>query len=197
MAEPPVAQPVEPATPPPADTEESSGRITGNLSFVAPSQVWRIDPTSPILQAAQTEGTPFEPTSLFVNRTLVAVGIDPEFPQTPQWTSTIPLNIPVIYRSRTLVWTQEDFVQARKIVEELQDLLKKSKELPAQFEALSRRWNALVEKGTPSAVLMADSPSLPSNQGDNKILRGEPLPGFDAGTGLRFEIKEPPIPGGM
>jgi len=154
------------------------------------SPVWKIDPLSPIVNADQMQGTPYEATSLLVNRTFYAVEPDPENASKPKWTSKIPISIPVVYKSRTLVWKSEDIQNAKRVLARLESLQKKSEEVKAESDALIREWSELVRKGIPEAVLMADSPSIPSNQGVSEILRGTPVPGFEPGSGVSIKISK-------
>jgi hypothetical protein len=76
------------------------------------------------------------------------------------------LDVPVLYQSRNLRWTEEEVATARNLLDRLADHQEKTKNLRAEGIALLDSWNPLIEKSIPSGDLRADSPSLPANQGD-------------------------------
>jgi len=80
--------------------------------------------------------------------------------------SRIVLDVPVLYQSRNLRWTDDEVATARELLNRLADHQEKTKTLRAEGVALLDSWNHLIEKSIPSNDLRADSPSLPANQGD-------------------------------
>lgn len=80
--------------------------------------------------------------------------------------SRIVLDVPVLYQSRNLRWTEEEVATARDLLNRLTDHQEKTKNLRSEGIALLDSWNHLIENSIPSGDLRADSPSLPANQGD-------------------------------
>jgi len=80
--------------------------------------------------------------------------------------SRIVLDVPVIYASRHLRWTDEEVANARAIHARLLDYHEQSRHLRQLGTSLHNEWNELIERSIPAADLRADSPSLPANQED-------------------------------
>ncbi len=78
----------------------------------------------------------------------------------------IDLEVPVLYRSRSLRWTPTEVAVARELLARLTNYQEKSQQLRAEGAELLDSWNHLVENSIPTNQLRADSPSLPSNQQD-------------------------------
>jgi len=78
--------------------------------------------------------------------------------------SRIVLDVPVIYASRHLRWTEEKVTEARALHARLLDYHEQSRHLREQGAGLLVEWNELIERSIPAADLRADSPSLPANQ---------------------------------
>jgi hypothetical protein len=78
----------------------------------------------------------------------------------------IIVDVPVLYRSRNLRWTQEEATQARELLARLSEHQEKIRTLRDEGKALLNDWNNLMGTSIPSNALRADSPSLPSNQHD-------------------------------
>jgi len=100
-----------------------------------------------------------EETNLRVQHVLNAATADGDL-------SRIVLDVPVIYASRNLRWTDAEVAQARAIHARLADFHEQSRLLRAMGSDILIDWNALIERSIPSADLRADSPSLPINQED-------------------------------
>lgn len=84
--------------------------------------------------------------------------------------SRIVLDVPVLYQSRNLRWTESEVASARELLTRLADYQDKTHALRAEGVALLDAWNHLVEKSIPAQDLRADSPSLPANQGEASLL---------------------------
>lgn len=78
----------------------------------------------------------------------------------------IDLEVPVLYRSRSLRWTPTEVAVARELLARLTNYQEKSQLLRAEGAELLDSWNHLIENSIPTNQLRADSPSLPSNQQD-------------------------------
>lgn len=78
----------------------------------------------------------------------------------------IELTVPVLYRSRHLLWSDAEVDTARQLMEKLVRYQEQSRALREEGHELLTAWNQLVNRALPSEALRADSPSLPSNQLD-------------------------------
>jgi len=78
----------------------------------------------------------------------------------------IIVDVPVLYRSRNLRWSQAEAANARTLLARLNEHQEKTRSLRYEGKALLADWNALMGGSIPSDALRADSPSLPTNQHD-------------------------------
>lgn len=78
----------------------------------------------------------------------------------------IDIDVPVLYHSRTLRWTEHEVAGARDLLLRLMDYQEKSLQLRSDGAALLDAWNRLIGASIPATELRADSPSLPANQQD-------------------------------
>lgn len=101
----------------------------------------------------------FEETNIRVQHVLDAESSNGEVDR-------IIVDVPVLYRSRNLHWTQEETAEARKLLESLTLHQAKIRTLRDEGSDLLDSWNRLMGSSIPSDALRADSPSLPSNQFD-------------------------------
>ncbi len=131
---------------------------------------------SPLALEPPSPTAEFEETNLRVQHILTAETQDGA-------SSRIVLDVPVLYHSRNLLWTAAEASEARALLDRLADYQEKSLALRAEGMELLDSWNALVERGIPSGVLRADSPSLPGNQGDAST---PPPPGLDTTEAVRI-----------
>ncbi|MGC4017638.1 MAG: hypothetical protein QM755_24445 [Luteolibacter sp.] len=76
----------------------------------------------------------------------------------------LDFKVPVLYRSRNLLWTKKEVLTARELLGRLADYQEKTRALRAEGIALEDAWNRLMEQSMPTVGLQADSPSLPANQ---------------------------------
>jgi len=106
---------------------------------------------------ATPENPIHEETNLRVQHVLNAATADGDL-------SRILLDVPVIYASRQLRWTDQEVSQAREIHARLADYHEQSRRLRELGSGLIDEWNELIERSIPAADLRADSPSLPANQ---------------------------------
>lgn len=99
----------------------------------------------------------FEETNLRIQHILTA--------ETPAGDlSRIVLDVPVLYQTGTLAWTQTEVAEARELLKRLNDYQEQSRLLRDEGNRLLTSWNRLVGRTTPALVLRADSPALPGNQ---------------------------------
>lgn len=103
--------------------------------------------------------TEFEETNIRVQHIL-----DAESPSGD--VSRIIVDVPVLYRSRNLLWSQEEAAKARALLARLSEHQEKTRALRDEGKVLLNDWNTLMGASIPSNALRADSPSLPSNQHD-------------------------------
>jgi hypothetical protein len=80
--------------------------------------------------------------------------------------SRIIVDVPVLYRSRNLRWSQSEAAEARALLARLSEHQEKTRALRDEGKALLHDWNTLMGASIPTDALRADSPSLPSNQHD-------------------------------
>lgn len=73
------------------------------------------------------------------------------------------VDVPALYKSRNLRWTQENAAQARLLLKRLEQFQEKSRALRDEGQLLSKEWNALMDSSIPQTILRADSPSLSTN----------------------------------
>lgn len=101
--------------------------------------------------------TAFEETNLRIQHILTA--------ETPAGDlSRIVLDVPVLYQTGTLAWTQTEVAEARELLKRLNNYQEQSRLLRDEGNRLLTSWNRLVGRTTPALVLRADSPALPGNQ---------------------------------
>jgi hypothetical protein len=82
----------------------------------------------------------------------------------------IVLDVPVLYQSRQLRWTERDVEEARDLLVRLSDYQEKSIALRSEGLALLDEWNRLLNRSIPTSELRADSPALPANQQNSPTL---------------------------
>lgn len=79
------------------------------------------------------------------------------------------IDVPVLYKSRNLRWSQHETAQARNLLKQLEQHQEQIRALRDQGKLLLHDWNVLMNASIPEQALRADSPSLPINQRNNKI----------------------------
>lgn len=77
----------------------------------------------------------------------------------------IVLDVPVLYQSGQVRWTQEDVSKARALLSRIGSYQERSRELREEAVQLISEWDQLVVSSIPETALRADSPTLPENQG--------------------------------
>lgn len=82
----------------------------------------------------------------------------------------IVLDVPVLYQSRQLRWTEKDVEEARGLLMRLSNYQEKTIALRAEGLELLDEWNRLLNRSIPASELRADSPALPANQKDSPVL---------------------------
>ncbi len=80
--------------------------------------------------------------------------------------SRLTIDVPVLYRSRNLRWSQVEAERARVLLEKLTVHQEQVRALREQGTVLLDEWNSLMGSSIPGEALRADSPSLPANQKD-------------------------------
>jgi hypothetical protein len=75
----------------------------------------------------------------------------------------IVIDVPALYKSRNLRWSQDDAAQARILLKRLEDYQEKSRALRDEGSLILTDWNKMMDASIPNQVLRADSPSLSSN----------------------------------
>ncbi|MCH7227157.1 hypothetical protein [Haloferula sp. A504] len=120
-------------------------------------------PTKPSVVApgalAGEERSPFEETNLRIQHILGATG-----PQGEDL-GRITLDVPVLYESGVVRWTEEDVAKARSLLSRIQQHRQRSREIRDEAVGLIAEWDQLIIESIPERTLRADSPTLPENQG--------------------------------
>jgi len=160
----------------------SSQKLPGDVPpSVAPSS------TTPAIAAprkaiGKTGANPFEETNLRIQHVLIA-----EAPGGAR--SRLEFEVPVLYRSRDLRWSQTEVLQARELLGKFADYQEKNRALRAEGIVLLDAWNHLISRSIPGGVLRADSPSLPANQ-DEATASPQPS-GLDTFEAIRLNPDGP------
>lgn len=130
------------------------GEQTASITRSKPS------PTHPrTALPAPTSAGSFEETNLRIQHILTAEAPGGHLDR-------IDIDVPVLYHSRTLRWTEQEVAGARDLLVRLMDYQEKSLQLRSDGAALLDAWNRLIGNSIPATELRADSPSLPANQQD-------------------------------
>lgn len=108
----------------------------------------------------------FEETNIRIQHVL-----DAEFPSGD--VSRIIVDVPVLYRSRNLRWTQNEAARARVLLNRLAAYQNQVRNLRSEGTQLLDEWNSLMTGSIPGEALRADSPSLPANQRDDLLPIGQ------------------------
>lgn len=162
MANPDKTSLIAPITPgissSPAKLMPSADRLPGETT--SPTPLGKHIPTNPhAALPALTSAGPFEETNLRIQHILTAEAPGGHLDR-------IDIDVPVLYHSRTLRWTEQEVAGARDLLVRLMDYQEKSLQLRSDGAALLDAWNHLIENSIPATELRADSPSLPANQHD-------------------------------
>lgn len=156
MPSPPIT-PVAKSTPPAMPSMlPRTDRLPGDDATAQPTQAAQVTNPRGVLPAATT-ASPFEETNLRIQHILTAETPDGDL-------SRIVLNVPVLYQSRNLGWTDREVTESRELLKRLSAYQETTRALRDEGTQLLAAWNHLVERSIPSTVLRADSPSLPANQ---------------------------------
>lgn len=75
----------------------------------------------------------------------------------------IVIDVPVLYKSRNLRWSQDDTAQARVLLQRLEAYQEKSRALREEGSLILEDWNKLMDASVPNQILRADSPSVSTN----------------------------------
>ena len=75
----------------------------------------------------------------------------------------IVIDVPVLYKSRNLRWSQDNAAHARVLLQRLEAYQEKSRTLRDEGKLILEDWNKLMDASVPNHVLRADSPSISSN----------------------------------
>ena len=184
----PPVQTVEPKQTKPAAAPLKAPPVLPEKPAVEAQTVWSLDPRQRISEA-QSVKEGYEMTSISVQRVLTAAAYptDADEDAKPVWSQRLPITVPVLYQTRTLRLDEAKVVKAKAVLKKLETLRAKAQEVKAESELALREWNEIMAAGTPVDALLADSPSLPTNQGDTPINRPA-KPGFGAGQGISFTV---------
>lgn len=140
------APPAAAETTPPAETP--ADRDPARPSPAAPQRL------------AQASSSAFEETNLKIQHVLSAQGPG------QQDLGRIVLDVPVVYPSGTIRWSQDDVAKARSLLTRLDAYQLKAAALRDEAVGLITEWDQLIVSSIPEPALRADSPTLPENQGE-------------------------------
>lgn len=176
-ASPPSAAVPEPGTPPLASMLPNPQRLPGDTETpVATKPPQGTDPRPAL--PGNTPAPTFEETNLHIQHVLTAT--------TPGGdVSRIVLNVPVLYQSRNLAWTDNEVAESRELLKRLAAYQENSRTLREEGSHILDAWNHLIERSIPTPVLRADSPSLPANQHHAK--RSEQAAGLDTTQSIQIQ----------
>lgn len=161
--------------------EPKNVTATGSRHPAAPL---RVDPgkLAAMRGSSSAQGNGWESTNLKVQHILSADSGNGELEK-------IILNVPVRYETRTMRWTPTDVEKARNVLARLMIYERDLNNLRQQGKGILKDWNSLLESTVPSAVLRADSPSLPYNHGSG-TQQGD-LP--DSSSVIKVDKPEAPL----
>jgi hypothetical protein len=125
----------------------------------APSTAPNPAPASTPAPNASIIAQNYEETSL--NMQQVDVALFPKSTELPP--QTLHLNVPIVHEKRLLSFTVSDIAEFNNLVTRIQDTRSKQVALQKEMQAELAEYNTLIQRGTPEAILNADSPSLISN----------------------------------
>lgn len=105
------------------------------------------------------KGNAFEETNLRIQHVLGAQSTEGDD------LGRVILDVPVLYQSGAIRWTQEDVTKARSLLTRIGSYQEKSRALREEAVTLISEWDDLIVSSIPEKALRADSPTLPENQG--------------------------------
>ena len=137
---------------------------------------------------ANRTATPHAPLASDYEETNIRIQhvLDAEFPSGD--VSRIIVDVPVLYRSRSLRWTQDEAARARVLLNRLGAYQDQVRNLRSEGTLLLNEWNSLMTGSIPGAALRADSPSLPANQ-QNGIFPDGPSASDTVDT-IKLQLRE-------
>lgn len=153
----PAPAPSAPAAPALAATPEKSGPATeiDGIPDEAPSRPAAVAPEA----LAESRENPYEETNLRIQHILGATGPADED------LGRITLDVPVLYQSGVVRWSEGDVAKARSLLGRIHDYRQRSRALRDEAVSLISEWDELIIDSIPDSSLRADSPTVPENQG--------------------------------
>lgn len=176
---PPTTAPDQ-ATPPVASMLPNAERLPGDAHPAIATNPPH-DANPPPALAGSTPSPIFEETNLHIQHVLTAATPGGDL-------SRIVLNVPVLYQSRSLGWTESEVAESRELLKRLATYQENSRALREEGSGILTAWNHLVELSIPTPVLRADSPSLPANQ--DHANRSEQAAGLDTTQSIQIQPAE-------
>ncbi|MEM9237951.1 MAG: hypothetical protein AAGB14_14350, partial [Verrucomicrobiota bacterium] len=104
-------------------------------------------------------GNAFEETNLRIQHVLGAQS------QQGDDLGRVILDVPVLYQSGAIRWTEDDVSKARSLLSRIGSYQEKSRALREEAVQLISEWDQLIVDSIPDEALRADSRTLPENQG--------------------------------
>ncbi len=130
------------------------------------------------VQPSSAPASPFEETNFHIQHVLTASTQGGDL-------SRIILNVPVLYQSRRLGWTDGEVAESRGLLKRLSTYQENSRALREEATEILAAWKHLVERSMPILALRADSPSLPANQ--DHADRSAKAAGLDSSEAIQLQ----------
>lgn len=154
----------------PTHSSDLRSPTPANKSLIAPSDAAKTgnpagaNDQAPGVRASEPQnlsgkGSSFEETNLRIQHVLGAQSVEGDD------LGRVILDVPVLYQSGAIRWTQEDVTQARSLLDRIGSYQEKSRSLREEAVTLISEWDELIVSSIPEKALRADSPTLPENQG--------------------------------
>lgn len=168
-----ISKPVILAIPSPSQLEEPSQIPTDSFRAATKSDAQKLLPSESALpggvENSRSSASPPTPLASDFEETNIRIQhvLDAEFPSGD--VSRIIVDVPVLYRSRNLRWTQSEAAKAKILHQRLAEYQERVRQLRSEGTDLLNEWNSLMTGSIPGVALRADSPSLPANQQDDLL----------------------------
>lgn len=157
-----LTQPNPNRTPPaPTNAQNNSQNSPQAQASPSPSQLLPFSNAQNPTQATMASDSKdnYEETSVSMQNVDVAL-----FPKASTLAPQIlHLNVPIVHQKRLLSFKTDDLQKMRGLVVRIRESLAKQDSVQKELQQELKDYNELIQKGTPEAVLNADSPSLIRN----------------------------------
>ena len=112
---------------------------------------------------AESSREKYEETSVSMQNVDVAL-----FPRSTGFQpQVLRLNVPIVHEKRLLSFTTDNLARMQQLLARIRDSRAKADGIRKELQEELEEYNQLINKGTPEAILNADSPSLVGNTNGN------------------------------